>query len=166
MKNACRSMLLGVALLSSLASAKPLPAALNSVLLLKLLAFEASVSQQQAVHILVVNDDALADALTKKIGSPIGAGKLAAVYRNRAPDNTKLHAIYINGEREPASLSTYAQSQHAVTVGNNLKQAHHGVALILYDDEGLPGISISMSPSKSLGLSWDPKVLEVSTLIY
>ncbi|UTA49061.1 YfiR/HmsC family protein [Simiduia sp. 21SJ11W-1] len=164
-----RAMALAFCLLPSLASQatpKPLPAALNSMLLLKLLSYEQSLSLRENINILVINDEPLARALKQKTGIKIGQAQLGAVYHNEAPPEKAVHVIYINGEQNLDKTLQYAKTHHALTVSNDLALAHLGVALILHDDEGLPGVVISMKPSRALDLNWDPKVLEISTLIY
>lgn len=148
-----------------LTQAEPLPTPLNGALLLKLIDYEDSLKQKNEIRILVVNDLALANHLAQKIGTALG-GRLAAVYRDTLPQGTAADVIYLNSERQLAELRVYAKKRGALTVGHELALAHKGVALILFDDGGLPGITISVAPSKELGLRWDPKVLEVSQLIY
>ena len=147
-------------------SASPLPTTLNGAILLKLLAFEDGLKRKSEISILVVNDDALAANLRQKLGAKVGRGKLVAVHANSLPEGVNADVIYLNGERQLHSITDYARKHGALTVGNDLALAHRGVALILFDDEGLPGVTISMKPSKALGLKWDPKVLEISQLIY
>lgn len=147
------------------AQAKPLPTPMTGAIILKLMQLEAEGEATNDLKILVVNDPDLGKYLHTKIGTRIGKRQLTQVWNDKIPEDAKPNIIYINSNKQLNDVVAYAKEIQALTISSDISKAAQGVVLFIYDDEGLPGISINISASKAIGYKWNPKILEISKAI-
>ena len=151
---------------ANMAVAKPLPSTLTSAIILKLMSMESGLQADPSLSILVINDPALADQLEKRLGKPVGNSQLGAVYRDKLPAGVAPSLVYINSQSQFDSLLKTANRLGAISVSPDPAHATRGAVMVIYDDQGLPSITINMAPSRALNLQWHPSVLEISDVIY
>lgn len=161
-----RLLLTGSFLLAAPLVAKPLPSQLTGAIILKLVSLEARLQEEKDITIWVVNDPALAKVLEKRVGKTIGRSTLRAVYSDGLPDDSKPNLVYINNQNNLPDYVARANRIGAISVAPFRDSTDRGITVLIYDDQGLPGISINMPSSRKLQLQWDPSVLEISDVIY
>ncbi|AFV00903.1 YfiR/HmsC family protein [Simiduia agarivorans] len=152
-------------LLASGVQAKPLPSQLTAAIILKLASLEARLQDEKDISIWIINDPALARVLEKRVGKTIGRSTLRAVHTD-LPAGTRPDLVYINSQNKLPEFVARANQLGAISMtpfhNGNVKD----VTVLIYDDQGLPAITINMPASRQLNLQWDPSVLEISDVIY
>lgn len=147
------------------APAKPLPSQLTGAIILKLVSLEAKLQAQEDISIWVINDPALARILEKRVGKTIGRCTLRAVH-TELPAGTRPDLVYINSQSKLPEYVTRANQLGAIAMSPFRDGNVKDVTVHIYDDQGLPAITINMPASRRLNLQWDPSVLEISDVIY
>jgi hypothetical protein len=146
--------------------ARPLPTELTSALLLKAVELETRLGAKDALTILVLGNRELFSALRARRRDVIGTGNLQEILRDELPTKAKPDVIFIGRHTDLTAILEYAQRHQILTVSDNIALASRGVAMILYDDDGLPGILLNITVSKQRGLVWKPEILEFVEPIY
>lgn len=134
--------------------------------MLKLLSLEARLANKPQVAIYVMSNEAVINSL--KIGIDITAST-RPIYTLDSGDtlpNVKPDVIYFSytNKNQLAAVRAYCQKHNVLLIGDEPNQIANGFAIVLHNDEGLPGIVLNISQSKTLGLKWHPDVLNVVSI--
>ncbi|AWB65310.1 hypothetical protein C2869_02110 [Saccharobesus litoralis] len=160
-------LLLGVLLTSENSQAEPLPAGLVVPIMLKLVSLEDNLSQQDEITIQVIGRDDVADIAKARVGYAVGNAKLGAVTMADGMPKTAPDVIFAAklSDAALAQLVEYCRQHNVVLIGEQPELINKGLALVLFNDEGVPGVLLNLAKSKQHQLRWHPDVLNVVTVV-
>ncbi|EDY81310.1 hypothetical protein VDG1235_928 [Verrucomicrobiia bacterium DG1235] len=142
-----------------------LPDSLAAAIITKVLAFETSEGRSEAVRIHVMDQESLAKQFLTKKGMMIGNRRVESVTWGEGIPRGGVDVIVASNEKSVLAAIEYARKNRAITVSNNPEMAPLGVSLIVYNDEGMPGILLSRRAAQREGLYWEPQILEIAEII-
>lgn len=141
-----------------------LPDSLSAAIIVKVLGFESSERPNESMRIHVLDNENLALQLAKFEGSEVRGRKLVGVtYGSEIPPEVNVVVASSGGSIN--SAVSYAESNRAISVTNNPNLLERGAALVVYDDEGLPGILLDKAAAKREGLYWEPDILHIARIV-
>ncbi len=141
---------------------KALPNSLTAAILIKLIGYEKNSNNKKTVDIFVLGDESFAKELNKYIGKPIASTTLGSVrFGSELPDNPP-DVLFIGKFKYIKSATNYTKTHKIMSVSYDPLIVGLGVSLLIFDDEGMPGVILNTSSSHSEGLSWTPEVLEIA----
>ncbi len=141
-----------------------LPDSLSAAIIVKVLAFESSDRPSESMRIHVLDNKKLARQLEKFVGSDVRGRVLVGVtYGSEIPPEVDV-VVASSGEPLNSAVS-YAKTNRAISVTNNPSLVELGAALIVFDDEGLPGILLDREAAKREGLYWEPEILHIARIV-
>lgn len=145
------------------AVAVELPPSLNAALLAKVVSMENRLSAREDLVLMVFNNPALQEQLQSLSNrSDKRVNFQTVVGADTAPASVRPDVIYVNNLGQLQSVIDYAREHRCMLVSHDRELIAEGVAIVLFDDEGLPGIRISKASSRALGLNWNPVLLNFS----
>ena len=143
--------------------AEPLPPTLVVPIMLKLVSLEDGLMDHEKLRVQVIGRaDVHQEAMTR-IGSEVGNGVLTDVVLSGELLHTPPHVIFA-AKLDPEQLKKlhqYCQQHGVLLIGEQPELVSQGLALVLYNDEGVPGVLLNLSQSKKFKLRWHPDVLNV-----
>ncbi len=141
-----------------------LPDSLSAAIIVKVLAFESSEHRSASIRIHVMDNEKLARQLDKFRGSSIGDRNLVEVsYGSSLVAGADV--VIVSSKSSLKEAIDYATANGAIMVTNNPELQESGAALIVYDDEGLPGILLDRAVAKRDGLYWKPEILQIARIV-
>lgn len=141
-----------------------LPHSLSAAIIVKVLAFESSDRSEETMRIHVLDEGKLADELIAYVGTSIRDRSLVGVTRGlEIPEGVQVVVAVKAGNLDRAI--EYARVNKALSVTTNPELKSQGAALIVYDDEGLPGILLNREASGREGLYWEPEILQIARMV-
>lgn len=141
-----------------------LPDSLSAAIIVKVLAFESSDHGMDSMCIHVMDNEELAHQLKEFEGSKVRGRVLSGVTYG-ASISPQADVVVASGRVSLVEAVSYAKSNRAISVTNNPKLIELGAALIVFDDEGLPGILLNLDAAKREGLYWEPEILHIARIV-
>lgn len=141
-----------------------LPDALSAAIIVKVLGFESSERSSASMRIHVLDDEKLAKQLMRFQGSSVRNRDLAVVTFGASIQEGADVVVASSGDSLRSAIA-YAKEHGAITVTNNPELIALGAALIVYDDEGLPGILLDRDAAKRERLYWEPEILHIARMV-
>ncbi|MBK1879575.1 YfiR family protein [Pelagicoccus mobilis] len=152
----------GVARLSG--SEGSLPPSLSAAILVRLVALDSSRAGAEDIRIHVLGNEALAKELETHVGHSVGARVLGGVsVGDRLPEG-RVDVVVVSNRANLPRVLAYSEKRGAISASTNPDFGRLGVSLVIYDDEGMPGILLNRSASRREGLRWEPEILQVAQL--
>lgn len=146
-------------------TAAPLPTPLTAALMLRISELEKNISSGQSITIVVINNQSLAKLLENKKGTVIGNKSYIkdVIHLNNIKnlENYNANIIYVGRTEQMDTILDYAKTQQAITISSDINSIEQGIVLSLYDNEGIPGILLNLTASKSNSLNWNPDILNI-----
>lgn len=159
------SILVGVVLASGiLVKADSLPDSLSAAILVRVVGYENSVNRGDRLRIHVLDSASLAEELEAYVGSPVGARSLSAVTVGAITSDLSADVVVATKSAGLKLAVDYARRSGAVSVTTDPSLVGLGVSLIIFDDEGMPGIFLNAEAARRDGLQWEPEILEVAKI--
>ena len=72
--------------------------------------------------------------------------------------------LLFNDRKNAKAYIEYARQHGALSVTENRQNLESGVSLVIFNDEGMPGIVLNNASSILEGKKWNPDILEVADL--
>lgn len=149
----------------TLCHARELPVPLTAALLVKVIDYEKKIASLSSVTILVVEDEHLFLELQQYQGVKNGIVKLQ--FRSSENLDTEISADVVFLGNRTVSVSAVDKLKQAgrLVLSDHYELLKKGVHLVLFDDEGLPGIAIRVSREPERAIQWKPEILNYATVV-
>lgn len=135
-----------------------------AALLVKLGGFDKAVGAAD-VTIYVMGAPDVATALTKAVGSKMGAGKLTAVHSGSAAPTDKPSIVFVGAGSEVAAMA-YTRANKVLSVTGDPALAQKGVTLgIAVGANGKPAVFLNLAGSQAEGCNWNPAITKIAKII-
>lgn len=141
-------------------NAEPLPAQLSAAITAKIIGYEQKLSQKPFVTLWFFGGSALAQELENYLPKNTII-LLNPVLQGPLPDMLVLESEQKNTE----SILEYVRGANTLTIANGLEFQGSNAAVILANDEGIPGIFVNLHVCKHQKLFWESEFLDWVTPI-
>ena len=162
-------LLLGIMMFSSSSNSRAAdaPAFMVSGLIMQMLTFEKSLmSKSGDLSIHVVGSKAIADELTKSIGTPIAKCKLSKVTQSNDLPKEKIDVLVIADPDMVDKAIAYTRAEKILSITSKPELVEKGVSLgIGMNETGGQSIIVNMTASKEEGLDWKPAILKIAKAV-
>jgi hypothetical protein len=148
--------------LSSSLQARPLPEKFTAALLLKLVVLEKGLAEKRELHIHVLDNMLLTEALID-MSKRRRADMLALTITGSSKLPLEVPDVLFIGDRAATERGIqYCEEHKVMSVSDNVALSPAGASLVLYDDDGLPGIILNLATSRKERLHWQAQILEIA----
>lgn len=139
------------------------PTDVQAAMIVKLMAFDKSLSGD--VTIYVIDNEDVAAALKKAVGRPIGGGTLKAVKEGEAMPASKPSAVYVSDKAKVKETVTYTRANDVLSVTGTPELVEGGVSLGIAVQDKKPKVLLNLQAAREEGVKWDPAILKVATVV-
>lgn len=139
------------------------PINVQATLFTRLLYFHKGISSGGSITICVIGSREFAREMRKKIGTKIGASKLAEVIEIDHLPIEKPSVIYLGTMKMLEEILQYTRKNKVLTITGRKKIISEGVTLGIVDDNRKPRIMLNLSSSVEEGIDWNHAILKVAS---
>lgn len=142
------------------------PENLVAALLVKLSAFEKTISSSGNVIVYVLGDPKVAVELQKVVGETIGQSKLALVlFGDKLPDEIP-NILYVGKTTKLVQALAYSRKNKILSVTGIPELVKEGVTLgIGVGNDGKPKVILNLNSTIEENLLWNPAIMKVARTI-
>lgn len=155
-------VLLGASL--GVARERSLPPSLTAAIIVRVVAFETSERDGPALSIHVLDDETLAKELKGHVGVAVGSRTLTNVSFGANLPAGDADVVIATKKNNLSKAIKYSKEVGAISVATDPALAALGVSLVVFDDEGMPGVLLNRAAAKREGLHWEPEILQIAQL--
>lgn len=142
-----------------------LPDRLTAAILLKIIEFDKRQAEKNDIHIHVISDEELIAHLKQYEGRKIGQAKISKVTAGVSFPDGEVDVVFIGKTKRLPEILKLTRNNKVTSISSIVEYSAEGVSVVIFDDEGVPGILLNTVSSKLEGASWDPEILEVANVI-
>jgi hypothetical protein len=138
------------------------PFALQAAIILKVLAFNNTISSGGAITVYVSGSPDFAAEMKKAAGKAVGAATIGKIVEGAGLPSEKPSVIYVGTESSLAEILAYTKSNKILSISGNPALVSKNVSLVIGVSESKPKILLNLSSSKDEGIDWNPAILKVA----
>lgn len=142
---------------------KNLPYRVQSVVLLKTLAFNKNLSGNITLYVL--DSEAFASVAKIAIGKKFGSARLYAVRSGESLPDTPPDIIYFEKKKHFSTVSAYTRKHNIMSITGNPDLVKQGVSIGVCAKKGKPTILLNLEASKQEKIIWHIAILKVAVQI-
>ena len=142
---------------------EPAPVNVQVAVLIKVLAFDKSLSGDVTLH--VIGSSEFAAAVKAQEGAAIGAAKLAKVTEGDAAAAAGAGIVFINDAAQLDAALAYTRGNGAISITGEPDLVSKGVSLGVGLEGGKPKILVNAGASKLENVKWNPAILKIATKV-
>jgi len=148
------------------AQLKKPPAEITTAMLIKVAAFEKSLSDGRDVTLYVLGSPEVAAAMRKAIGTPIGNSSLRGVESGDDLPASKPSILYVESASKVNAAIGYTRSNKILSAAGNPDLVEKGITLGFgIGDDGKPKIFLNKTGSNEENLEWNPALFKIAKLV-
>ena len=151
------------ALLFGVAHGRELPAALTAALVIKVIGYEEHLAASQTVTLLVVADENLYTLLQRQ--SQALGGKFRVSYAEHFSPAQQADVVFLGNKLMPREEISEVRSKARLLLSDHYELLERGAHLILFEDDGVPGIALRVSADDATRVKWNPEILNYATSV-
>ncbi len=159
-----QAVMLSMLVMSSVAFADSLPDKLTVAIIFKLIEYDERFDKRESVKVHVISSASIASVMAGYQGKRFNNLEIMKVTHSDKLPESEVDVIFIGGGKIK-EIVDHARENRVLTVTNRPDYSKDGVSLIVFNDEGLPGILINTVSSGLEGVLWKPEVLDVARTI-
>jgi hypothetical protein len=151
---------------TAMAQVQNAPPAIAATLVIKLAAFEKTLSSGGDLQIYVLGDSKVANELQKGVGSAVGQARLARVLSGSDLPAARPSILFVGSAAKLQETVSYTRTQKILSVTAQPELVQRGVTLgVGIGNDGKPKVLLNLSSTVEENLSWNPAVMKIAKTI-